>query len=323
MIFMLDEGRFWNDNTRTCPCYQKVDFTTQSSTFQCQFMDKLSEGYRSVDRKKLNITSSKNLNFNIIYFENKSLILFQADEDMLFKDLKLNQGLIYYRNDKKMIDDSIIIRGNNWLSYRSKLVVGHVVENYNVQIKFYVIYTSMSRMISMGKVDLIGLDDEMDAWLRTAIGYQTDCNVEILDVDQRNLGHSFGEKVYEAMNANQEVYQWLHFFNEFQPKLQLMTISKWRSRFKDAMLDGYQRSKCLFIDQVYHSCHNLLHEALYANFSMMHRLIWTYRLFTFGFNNKAMASLARASAENKKSSENRKFYAREVTEISWWNFWKE
>jgi hypothetical protein len=77
--------------------------------------------------------------------------------------------------------------------------------------------------------------------------------------------------------------------------------------FKEAMMEGYQRFKCLFIDQVYHSGHKQRHEALYANFSIMHKLIWTYRCYTVGFNNKAMASLARARAENKKSAENRQF----------------
>jgi hypothetical protein len=53
-----------------------------------------------------------------------------------------------------------------------------------------------------------------------------------------------------------------------------MPKNKWRNMFKEAMKDNYHRSKCLFIDQVYHSGHRLLHESLYSYFSIMHKLIW-------------------------------------------------
>jgi hypothetical protein len=63
-----------------------------------------------------------------------------------------------------------------------------------VRIRFYVIYTSMDKMISM------------EAWLKTAIGYYTECNVEILDVEQDGRGKSFWSDVYEEMKGYQEKY---------------------------------------------------------------------------------------------------------------------
>lgn len=84
--------------------------------------------------------------------------------------------------------------------------------------------------------------------------------------------------------------------------------------FKEAMADNYRRTRCLFIDQVYHDGHKFLHEAMFSNFSIIHKMIWTYKCYTRGVEDKAIKSLARASADNKKSLEYRNFCMMQLNE---------
>jgi hypothetical protein len=69
-------------------------------------------------------------------------------------------------------------------------------------------------MIAMKKVDLIGLDNEMEDWLMTAIGYHSDYKVEILEAEQVGRGKSFWSNVYEELKGDQEVSAWLYFLRD-------------------------------------------------------------------------------------------------------------
>jgi hypothetical protein len=109
----------------------------------------------------------------------------------------------------------------------------------------------------------------MDDWLMTAFDYYTDCKVTILEVEVEWKGCSFWRKTYQSLKHDCGMFEWMNFFKANQPRLSLMTSTKWRREFKETMNEGYCRSRCLFIDQVYHAGHKWLHEALYANFSML------------------------------------------------------
>jgi hypothetical protein len=73
-----------------------------------------------------------------------------------------------------------------------------------------------------------------------------------------------------------------------------MTRNKWRNMFKEAMADNYRRTRCLFIDQIFHDGHKLLHEAIFSNFSIMQKMIWTYRCYTRDIEDKTIKNLSLA-----------------------------
>jgi hypothetical protein len=116
----------------------------------------------------------------------------------------------------------------------------------------------------------------------TAIGYYTECKVTILEAEVEGRAKSFWSNTYKTLKYDRDLYEWLKFFIINRPKLIKMSACKWRNMFKDVMKEGYHRTKCLFIDQVYHEGYKWLQEALYANFSIMHKLLWTFRCYEFG-----------------------------------------
>jgi hypothetical protein len=176
----LFREKFNIDNLRTYHEYQKVDFTNYPIIFQYKIIDKLSEKYQSLKNEKNDKKNFSSSNYKINNFPNKSLVLIQAKCDLLFEDIDLDPRMNYYRNDKKLTIGNLITKGDNWISYRSKLLGGGP-EFEKVMIKFYVIYSSMNRMLSMEKVDLIDLSNDIEDWLMTDIGYHLDYRVEILE----------------------------------------------------------------------------------------------------------------------------------------------
>jgi hypothetical protein len=144
------------------------------------------------------------------------------------------------------------------------------------QIEFFIIYTSMEKLISLEKVDLIGLDKDMGKWLMTVIDYYTDCKVSRLEV--QSVG-DFWSRTYKKMKNCDEITDWIKFFGNTQLKLSKMMKHKWETMFKEAVKEDMKglRTDYMFIDQVYHGGHKYLYEALYANFSLFHQVIWTFR----------------------------------------------
>jgi hypothetical protein len=50
------------------------------------------------------------------------------------------------------------------------------------------------------------------------------------------------------------------------------------------------RSKCLFIDQTYHGGRKYLFDSLYANFSLFHQIIWSFRSMMIGMKTEKKES---------------------------------
>jgi hypothetical protein len=93
-----------------------------------------------------------------------------------------------------------------------------------------------------------------------------------------------------------------------------MTNKKWEYMFRSAVKENYCRMKCLFIDQVYHASHTRLHEAIYANFSIMHKMIWVVNCMERGMKDQTMKSLSRAGNDIKKSMQYKKFIIMQLGE---------
>jgi hypothetical protein len=100
------------------------------------------------------------------------------------------------------------------------------VQFKDVMIEFFVIYTSMKKLISMEKVDLIGYDENMNDWLMTAIDYDTDCEVTVLEVEKEGKGNNFWGDAYKWLKHDKEIAIWTRFFNAHQLKLVKMTDLK-------------------------------------------------------------------------------------------------
>jgi hypothetical protein len=148
--------------------------------------------------------------FNMICFRNKSRILIQARQELIFGDLGLDTNLSYYQDGTKLNDRSKMLKGDNWIEYRSVLSGGSP-KYPDVQIKFFVIYTSMNKLIKFEKVDLIGYDEDMDDWLLTAIDYKTDCGVTICEVE--HVGKTtFWIDTYQVLKDDCELKEWMWFF---------------------------------------------------------------------------------------------------------------
>jgi hypothetical protein len=58
----------------------------------------------------------------------------------------------------------------------------------------------------------------------------------------------------------------------------------------------------IFIDQVYHEGHRFLHEAMFSNFSIMHKTIYTFNCYAMGMRKEEMDKLAKTSLETKKEA---------------------
>jgi hypothetical protein len=242
-------------------------------------------------------------------FQNKSLINIFVEEGLNFGELHLNENYNYYRNGKILSNSDTLEEGNNWLSFRCKLRGGKPGTRFKeVQIELYVIYTSMEKLISLGKVDLIGLDAEMYKWLMTAIDYDTDCKVSILEVE--NKGEDFWDKIYKKFKRCDEIVDWMKFLGDHPLKLSKMTEHKWEMMFKEAVKNNMQdpRTRCMFIVQIYHGGHKNLYESIYANFSLFHQVVWSFRCMMDGKQNDKIKILAKSFSENKKSNQFRNFY---------------
>lgn len=85
-------------------------------------MDRLSEENQILSDMGNENKQLSNMSFNIIKIPNKSLILIQAKRNLEFGNLDLNPKWNYYRNDKKLRNDSLIFEGDNWINYRGKLL---------------------------------------------------------------------------------------------------------------------------------------------------------------------------------------------------------
>jgi hypothetical protein len=205
------------------------------------------------------------------FLKSKSKILIQTECDILFENLKLDEKMVYYLNNVKLNTGSKLFKRDNWLDNRS-ILIGGGPKYQDVQIEFFVIYTSMEKLIKFEKVDLIGLDNNMDEWLMTAIDYRTDCKITVCEVGAAE-DQEFWINAYEKLKNDCELCEWMYFFRHHNPSLAKMDYKRWDYMFRNAMKKNYRRSRCLFIDQIYQSSHNRLHEALYANFSMMHKMI--------------------------------------------------
>jgi hypothetical protein len=299
-----NEGvKFWDDKERTYTDCQKVEFTIQSSYFQKFIFFKLSKA-KNYDRKyNMEFKKNRTVNgkFRIIYLRNKSKILVQTEDDILFEELKPDMNMAYYQNKIRLNAESKLIKGDNWLDCRS-ILIGGGPKYQDVQIEFFVIYTSMDKLIKFEKVDLIGFDEDMDEWLMTAIDYRTDYKVTICEAGTVE-GQSFWIDAYKLLKNDCELQEWMYFFKKHNPSLTKMDHKRCDYMFRSTMKENYYMSKCLFIDQVYHSGHNRLHEALYANFSAMHKMIWVVNCFEYLMKDQTMKSLAKTSSENKKSSQ--------------------
>jgi hypothetical protein len=102
------------------------------------------------------------------------------------KELNLNCNFKYFRKGRILDDEEYLPKGNSWINYRCVLKGGRSDVRFpNIQVEFFVIYTSMEKLISLEKVDLIGLDNKMDEWLMKAIDYDTSCKVSILEVESK------------------------------------------------------------------------------------------------------------------------------------------
>jgi hypothetical protein len=205
-----------------------------------------------------------------------------------------------------LTENSYLSKGDNWLTYKSVLMGGEMKLKFqNVMIEFFVIYTSMDKLILFEKVDLIGLSDVMNIWLLTAIDYKTDCDATVLEVEKEDKGNSFWRDAYRTLKHDNEIIDRMNFFNVYPLKLIKMSNLKWKKKFTESVRDGenYLRTKCLFIDQVYHEGHKNLYESLYANFSLMHQVFWVFRCKEFGINMKVLDKLVDTRIGNKKSSQ--------------------
>jgi hypothetical protein len=166
--------KFSYDNSRTWLTYQKVNFTIQSNIcdkFKLS-VEKLSENRTGIIKK-----------INLQVFQNKSLMNLFVQENMKFGVLHLNQNYNYFKDGKLLKDEDILGTGNNWFSFRCRLPGGDPnVKFPTTQVELYVIYTSMDKLISLEKLDLIGLSSGMEEFVMMAIDYKTSCQVKILEV---------------------------------------------------------------------------------------------------------------------------------------------
>jgi hypothetical protein len=95
-----------------------------------------------------------------------------------------------------------------------------------------------------------------------------------------------------------------------------MTERKWELMFTETAKNDMQgpRTRCMFIDQIYHGGHKNLYESLYANFSLFHQVIWSFRSMMYGKQNDKLKTLVKSFSENKNSNQSRIFYRMQCTE---------
>jgi hypothetical protein len=114
-IFGVKKKKFCYDKLRTWTSYQKAEFTNQSSYFQNNILFKLSEVYHKTQSFKIS---------NKVNFQSKSIMLLQLIDDVYFEELNLDPNMRYYQGDRKLEKESMLLKGDNWISYRSVLLGG-------------------------------------------------------------------------------------------------------------------------------------------------------------------------------------------------------
>jgi hypothetical protein len=83
---------------------------------------------------------------------------------------------------EKRNENSIVPKGDNIIKFNGKLLDG-VLELEGAQFESYVIYTSLWSFIRIEKLDLIGLDDDMERWVKTAVQLDGNWRTRLLEVE--------------------------------------------------------------------------------------------------------------------------------------------
>jgi hypothetical protein len=107
-----------------------------------------------------------------------------------------------------------------------------------------------------------------------------DWKIRLNEVEASYDKDTYWKGIYDEMKGGDvSARKWIDLFLKESFKLKPMTHEKWRSWFKESQGKDYSRRKLIFIDQVLHDRYKDLQEALFANFRLPQRLIYSYNLY--------------------------------------------